>query len=333
VLDAKTGATVARVPVGGGQDRVAFSPDGSRAVVYGFVTQGSYAAREFRTRDFAPTRAITATDSHGTPAEIGAVFYGGPARSLYAMIYDSWSEPGGIAVVRVRDAGAPAEPPALRTSGIAIVVSPDGRLAFVLRSIEMDADSNLTAATIDVFDVRALAMRNTIALTGELAEDFMERIVPSFDGSELYLLGDVSRVRVLDSSTGSEVRQIATGWEQKRGLFLDNLCSGGHALLIVAGSDPCVMPAPEGAWWVSGSVARRAPEVATAVDTGTARYGVVDGTRLYRFGAGRRLVREAAIAQPSLPDGQTIWSLAMAASPNGSRLVLFASYGELVCPC
>jgi DNA-binding beta-propeller fold protein YncE len=328
VLDAKTGATVARVPVGGGQHDMVFSPDGSRAVVFGFVADEPYAAYEFRASDFAPTRAITATGVGGRPVEIPAVFYGGPDRALYAVVEDGFApDSSALAIVRVREAGAPAEPPVLVGPGGQFVASTDGRVGFVIRS------DGAGSTTIDVLDLGALAVRNTIALTGELARDPLG-IAPSFDGSELSLLGDVTRVRVLDTATSNVVREIRTGWEPNGELSLENVCSGGRSLLIMAVGNPCEVTVPEGAWWISRAGAARGPELACAVDTGKARFGVGDGTRLLRLGADERVATKAAIAQPDLSPGeQTIWLSSMTASPDGSRLVLFVSYGEVFCPC
>lgn len=317
VLDARTGATVARLPVGSGQQHVVFSPDGSRAVISGFTSEGPRAAYELRTSDFAPTRSITATGVGGKPAEIVAAFFGGPERALYAVVFDDEAlESSRLAVVRVGDEGAPAEPPALRCGGQEFVVSPDGRVGFA------------------VVDLGALAVHNTISLRGDLAASF-NGIVPSADGSELYLLGDVTRVRVLDAATGREKREVRTGWEPNAELSLQNLCSGGRSLLIAALGNSCEITVPEGAWWVAGTRKVRGPELALSVDTGRARYAVDgDARHLLRFGAGGRVMTKAAIAQPDLaPVGHEAWPLAIVASPDGSRLVIFVSYGEVFCPC
>ncbi len=334
VLDAKTGATIARVPVGAGQKDITFSPDGSRAVVYGPTPTGLHAAYEYRTRDFAPTRTITANGG-GKPAEVRAIFYGGSAQALYAVVQDKAGVySSDFAIVRVQEKGAPAEPPVLRDSGIDFVTSPDRRLGFVLRSVDSDFGGHVREATIAVLDLRKLTLRNTITLTGELASAFLDQIIPSFDGSEIYLLGDVSHLHVLDTATGKEVRQVRTGWEPNRELFLRNLCSGGHSLLIEAAGDVCEVLAPEGALWITDNLAVPAPIATFATDTGKSRYGVENGTLLYLFDRGGKVVRKTMIWQPNLyGTRQTINKMSLTASPNGSRLVLFVSYGEEFCPC
>jgi hypothetical protein len=333
-FDATTGATVAITPVGATQHDVAFSPDGSRAVVYGYVSAGAPCAYEVATRDFAPTRTIVATGSGGDPAQIVGVFFGGRDGRMYAAVRDeSAPESSRLAIVRVRERGEPAEPPAWRGAGSDLTVSPDGRLGFVFSSAEYGPDGRPAAAAVDVVDLRALATRNTIALSGELAHAFVAP-EPNADGSELYLFGDVSRLRVVDAATGREVRQVTTGFAPNSELVLENSCAGGRSLLLTALGNPCESTIPEGAWWISGAARAPAPALACAVDTGTARYGIGDGSRLLRLGT-TTAIRDLAPLPKALepPAGHEIWSWSMAASPDGRRLVLFVSFAEEFCPC
>jgi hypothetical protein len=335
VLDAKTGATIARLPVGAGQKDIVFSPDGGRALIYGRTPSGLAVAYEYNTKSYAPTRTISATGAGGKAVEVRAVFFGGLEQSLYAVIQDdTGTYTSDFAIVRVHEKLAPAEAPVFRGSGTDLVLSPDRRFCFILRSIDHDADLHTREAIIDVLDLRKFTLRNTIKLTGELASAFPGDLLTNFDGSELYLLGDVSRLRVLDALTGTELRQIRTGWEANRELSLQNLCAGGRSLLIEANGNFCEVTVPEGTWWMKDGAAVRASETAYIFDTGKARYGVGDGTLLYRFAADGKIIRKTKIRQPNLQGaGQSITSLSLAASPGGERLILFVSYGEEFCPC
>jgi hypothetical protein len=333
VLDPTTGATIARVPVGYPQTNVTFSPDGSHAVFSGYTYDESGVAYEVRTSDFAATRSIVA---RGRANTVHAVFYGGPDRALYAVVgaYDlHGSDVPQLAIVRVGEEGAPAEPPVLVTEGCEFVASADGRVGFVLHSLVPDEEAEIRKATIDVVDLATLEVRNTIALTGDAAKAYGADCVPSFDGSELYLLGDISRIGVVDTTTGKVVREIPTGWAPNEDGYLSNVCSGGRSLLVSALG--CTDKLPEGVKWIAAGAASRGPSrIACAVDAGGARYGVDEqGTRLFRLGAAKA-ARALAIDRPDVGrDDQTLWPISLTASPDGSRLVLFVSIPDDTCGC
>jgi hypothetical protein len=239
-----------------------------------------------------------------------------------------------FAIVRVHEKNAAAEAPVFRGSGTDFALSPDGRLGFILRASERDQEGRIREAIIDVLDLGNFSLRNTLTLTGELAMAFLGDLTTSFDGSELYLLGDVSRLRVVSTATGKELRQVPTGLEPNHELFLQNLCYGGRSLLITPGGNACEVTIPEGAWWVKGQTIVDEPKAALAFDTGKLRYGIGDGMRLVLYAADGKLVRKAVIRQPNLQETKQVSSsLSLAASPDGKRLILFVSFSEEFCPC
>src|SRR5262249_6394547 len=77
-VDTRTGAVVARLPLAGLMSRMVFSPDGSRALVYGVDTydnplEGTDTVYEVRTSDLSITRTIDAP--HGRDGTVIAAAY------------------------------------------------------------------------------------------------------------------------------------------------------------------------------------------------------------------------------------------------------------------
>jgi hypothetical protein len=334
VLDPRTGATVARVPLGPGQTSVAFSPDGSRAVLHGCspVIGDECAALELRTSDFAPTRAIRPDARGGPQPDVLAVFYGGPDGAPYAVLGGSSDAAiKRIAIVRVHEPNAPAEPPVLVAIGSAFQASADGRVGFLLDPEGLSPDAEHDGPTFRVIDLGRLETRSIIRLPAERLFDFARDFVPSADGSELFLLGDIGHLRVLDVATGKIVREIPTGWATSGDdAWLKELCSGGRSHLLTA--DGFAGDLPEGAWWVDGGRLRRGPaNVAAAADAGAARYGVDrDARRLYSLGRDAKALLVRAIARPDAGAGQPrLLPSALVATPNGARLILLLADPEL----
>lgn len=336
VVDARSGATLARADVAvDAGNGIVFSPDGSRFVSRGTSANGLGRATEFRTTDLRPIRSLTATWAKGKAADVVGAFYGGRDGSLYAVVSGASGDEQAIAIVRAREPREPAPAPAVVVAGSSFVASGDGGVGFVLRAATYDDEYRPTAVTIDTLDLRTLARRSTVELGGELAAAFRD-LEPSADGSELYLLGDVSRVRAVDSLTGRETRQIPTGWPSDPAMSLRNACAGGNALLVSAIGDSCDVSVPEGSRWVSDGALAPAPDVTAAVDAGGVRYGLdaADAvTRVLALGRDDRVVRRSTLRVPRLKPGQEMWGTSIAPSPDGSKLIVVLSFGEFVCPC
>jgi hypothetical protein len=334
-LDPRSGATVARAAVGPGQRSVAFSPDGSRAIFYGCssVVGDECAAREFRTSDLEPTRTIRPDARDAPQPDVLAVFYGGPDGAPYAVLGGS-SDSGvkRIAIVRVHEPGARPEPPVLLAVGSNFLVSGDGRLGFLLDPEGLSPDAESDGPTFRVFDLSRLETRTVIRMPAGRLFDFGRDFVPSYDGSKLFLLGDVKCVRVVDVATGKISREIPTGWRTDGDdAWLKDVCSGGRAHLLAA--DGFAGDLPEGAWWFEGDRLSRGPaNLAAAADTGAARYGVDrDGRRLYTLGPGERTTRPRPIARPDAGRGDPLLvPEALIATPGGSRLILVLADPEVL---
>ncbi len=337
VLDPATGRTIARVPVGAYQSDVAFSPDGSRAVVYGPVSYGGPAGTEVRMSDFATVRSISVTPSNDEypDHQIRGMFYGGADGALYAAVgHDVGPDAAAISIVRVHDEGAIPERPVFEGPGSFFEASPDGRTGFVVRPIEYTDDWRPKEITVDVVDLGDFSVRTTWTLTGDLATAFGGYIVPNHDGSRLYLLADTSRVVAIDTATGKTAREVATGFAKVEDAGLINYSSNGRSLLVKATG--CTDGTPNGTLWISdGAVVREARDLAIATDTGAARYAVdFEGRHLLRFGAGTKVARTVAIDRPdATASGVMLWPSELVATPDGSRLLLIVSESDEVCGC
>lgn len=322
-IDGRTGAIFGAVPFDARVEDAAFAPDGTRIAVVG----GGLGASELRLPSLAPLRSIAATDGDGNPSEIRAAFYGGPDAALYVIVRD---RENGCAVVRAREAGEPSTAPALDVPGTEVLVSGDRRVAFVF-DVERDDAWVPKKVVVSVVDLRTLTVRGAYPL-GDLAASFASH-ASSADGSELYLLGDVSRVRVLDASTGRERRQIATGLPPTAGAWLENRCGGGHAMLLVASSSPCDGVAVDGIWWLEGTRLVGAASAPLVYDDGARRTLLerpsADSELSVRIGGRRPILLPA----PSLADGYEATPLAVVASPNGAWIVVTIGLGEQFCPC
>src|SRR5262249_14106520 len=153
----------------------------------------------------------------------------------------------------------------------------DGRVGFLL---------NRVTGVIEVLDLTRFARTGTLEPPIErLQGAFVRGFVPSEDGSELVLLGDVTTVRVLDVATGRVVREIATGWRSDEDAWLVDACADGRSHLLRPEGYGDV---PDASLWLDEGGARRGPpSIAVAAVAGSARYGVdAEGRRLYALGRG-----------------------------------------------
>jgi hypothetical protein len=286
-----------------------------------------------RTSDFVPFRSVVGPTKAANDYPISA-FYGGPNGALHAVFRTN----DGIALVRVVEPTEPAPPPAYLGPGDDFAASADGRVGLVLRDAVRDEDARTVSAVVDVVDLATFARKSTVTLSGDVARGFVD-LAPNADGSELYLLGDVTRFRSIDTATGAVVRDVPTGWTGDADTSLRNLCSGGRALAIAAIGNPCGGVWPEGAFWVEGG--RKGPLLLDAsapllaASTARVRYGLrMPGYAIYRSVAGGRPVRVGAFRGVKSRSGEIEdRSESLQVSPDGRFVILFESYSEPFCPC
>jgi hypothetical protein len=327
VLDARTGAIVGSVPSDGALDRTVFSPDGTRAI----VVSARDRADEYRMRDFAHTRSIQATNGAGAPARVVSVFYGGPAGAPYAVVDDSVDDLRRLAVVRIREPGEPQEPPVLVVNAQDVTISADGRRAFAT-SVERDVEAVPTSVELTAIDLRALATCGRFTLSGELAAAF-DGLEASGDGTELYLLGDVSRLRVIDATTGRELRNLPTGIPPTEGAFLVRLRDGGD-LWVAASSGPCDGVSVEGYWRYDRRALVPVAPSDVAWDDGRRAFGIWnDGRGVVEYGRDGRKTVLAVVHSPRLRTGYVGTPTGLLVSPDGSRILMLVAFGEEFCPC
>src|SRR5215213_580538 len=202
VLDAETGAFVARVPLDDEMNSVTFSPDGSKAVF--FQEGGGTLAREVRTSDYSHTRTLT--------SPLGETFtspFYGPVGTLYVAAYRQGNmvDGGEVSLLSIE----PDERPNLATGVTAedygfLAASPDGSKVFVARK-RQEGDPELR---VDVYDVKVGQFLNTLTLTGTELPWSANSFVLSADGTELYaqLSEKSDTISVIDTRTGQRVREL-----------------------------------------------------------------------------------------------------------------------------
>jgi hypothetical protein len=334
VLDPATGALVGRVPLGlHHSDGVVFSPDGSRALFYGTAwwDDNRPVATEVRMSDLTPVRTVLLPPGNDEDPNVLCDLFYGTDDAIYAAIsYGTGEGNVRIAIVRVQDTAAPV----FEGPGMFFRVSPDGKTGFVTHEIAYSDDYVPQGVTLDVMNLADFSIRSTFTLTGDVAAAYGGYVTSSYDGSEMYLLSDTSRVVVLETATGKVVREIPTGFARVEDAVLMNVCTGGGSLLVWA--EGCVEDVPEGALWIDGSKKFAAPATITcAADAGATRYGVdAEGARLLTFGAGAKAVRTTKIARPEMRRGNTmLFPEMLTASPDRSRLILTVSVPNEECPC
>src|SRR5947209_13909312 len=133
VMDAETGAVVARVPLSEDTNSVTFLPNGSHAIFF----SDSYArvAYEVQTSDYSLTRSLTSTASNYFGRLSYA--YAPKGNSLYATVYVQDSPPysrnAKVSLIRIGDGTANTQT-GISASGIeTFVISPDGSKGLLLK--------------------------------------------------------------------------------------------------------------------------------------------------------------------------------------------------------
>lgn len=316
VLDARTGRTLGRVPIGVGQTDVSFSPDGSRAVLFGEAFDAPSTALEVRTSDFAPIRSVRADTLGDVTADVPAAFYGGDG-VLYAVIRrpDEASSASRYTVVRV---GAEGQAPLFETSGVDFVMSADRRVGFVVDVSNGARGAGDNEMTLEVVDLVRFTTRSKYAVPDL---DGVGLVAPNADGSEIALLVDSAHVRFLDAATGAVRREMATGLEAD--WYMMNESAGGHALLLSISGDGDQAPSPQTVW-LTARGAVLAPAMSVGLDTGSTRYTVEpSGRKLFVDDGGNRPTRTVKLRAVTRDDDASgRLPAALHVTPDGARLIL-----------
>ena len=326
VLDAETGAVVARVPLNEGISAIAFSPDSSRAIFYSGNNSLGRVAYEVQTSDYKLERSLTtvANDEY-----FGTLFYGPADGALYATFHPSGNaHPGsnGINLVRIGEEGVtPTEIGSDRNNFL--LISPDGLTA--LRAHEESV--SVSKLMIDVIDLTTLKVRNSFWLDRTTASSEMGDYLLNKDGSELYLRQlDAYTIPVIDTRTGQQVRELQSRNAGDDGpSFSQGDLIGGSVLVRIWNAETDERNDRAQKFWVGeGRRMLAEPGIDYATEAGGKRYAVnEEGTRLFKLNDNNRIQKRFVIDRPErrkgADSGNGLSVFGFSASPDGKHLILF----------
>lgn len=325
VLDPETGSVVARVPLDYEMDSVVFSPDGSKAVFY--ESEGGTLAREVRTSDYAHARTLTSPvgENYASP------FYG-PDGTFYVAAYRQGNavDSGKVNLVRIG-----AEEGENLATGVKsddyefLAVSPDGSKVFVARK-RREGESQMN---VDVFDVAAGRLLNTLTLTGTQFPWNADSFVLNEDGTELYaqLSEKSDTISVIDTRTGQRVRELPTP-VAGRWFYIFRWSLVGDSLLLPTWDHESDEDTTARTFWVDERGAVQAPRgVFYAAQAAGGRYAVnEDGTRFFQLNEDGSIKASFPVPSPKLRGGneksEGLTAYGLTASPDGKRLILFVGF-------
>jgi hypothetical protein len=327
ILDADTGAVVARVPLGSGFMSVAYSPDGERTTFYG-GPDGSTIASEFRASDYTFTRNLNTTTINSN----FTLFYGPSDGALYVAALsrdqDYEKTPTKLNFVRIVDGDSTTIQTELSGEAEDFAVAPDGFTGFALHR----EDSGRHEMLVDVVDLRTFKIRNSFTLQGTNLPQMASVFVVNKDGSELYirLNENDGLVSVIDTRTGQLARVLSFDSKDKDYWYFDRGDLVGDSLLLrLWNQDEDEMHTPPHAFWL-GSSGRVAAEqgIISAVQADATRYAVNEnGTRLLKLDSNNHIRARLTIERPDLRKGADdeggLSVFGLSASPDGKRLILF----------
>jgi len=326
VLDAQSGALVARVPLGSEVASVAFSPNGSRAIFYNPSAREAY---EARTGDYRLTRILRTNAEADT---LAGVFYGGADDSIHAVVTRWLSVSASEShLLDVDETEASRAHSAISPRPVNYIVSRDGSLGFNL-SRDETGDHQVRddrRVKVEVVDLRTMNVRNSFTLHGVGFES--HSFVINQDGSELYaeLANGPYEVLAVDTRTGAQSRELSMTRNPDANEWSVMTSVAGDSLLISVWTADGEDHATVRRVWLNndGQVAadRR---IAHAIEAGGARYAVNEaGTRLFRLDENNRIRSESSIDRPELRarrmflDELVIYRLT--ASPDGRHIIMF----------
>jgi hypothetical protein len=325
VLEAETGAVVGRVPLGfeGGAE-IAYSPDGSRVVIYNSEYQGGAAAYELETKGYTFTRALTVEGGHS-----GAAFYG-PSGDLYAGYWREAASPtqtGLFGFVAFGAGGANFVAEGISdTDASDFVTSPDGSTGFVVRP-STDAGRG---QTVDVVDLKTLKLRHSFTLDGENPPGWGGNLAVGRDGSEIYFkdASDTGTIAVIETITGSRVRGHHFQLSGAEFLHFSQNHLVGERLLVRVWKEMDHDSELSKAFWIEGSDTFAASrQLNYAVEAQGTGYAVNEaGTLLYRLDAEGRVRDKMTIDRPDLRqkkgEADELSTFGLSASPDGRHLIV-----------
>lgn len=333
VLDARTGAVLERLALGGGVQSVSFSPDGKRALFHGAWTRRVYEADA----DLSSLRQLAAEGEDN----FGPAVYVGPGHEL--LVHYERLSPGHTSqtlfAVRVGEGGMTAAPFTRSPAGAQpsrTLYAPDGRLGFAFYTFPYGDEAEMSVeedrgsvVTVEVFDPATSQTVRRFKLPDPALGYDPGSLALNDDGSEFYLLDQQGqRLVVVETQAGALVREVSLAGAGTRTLALAQERVGTAGPLVNfwdadGGGDEHLHGEP-GALRVTGG--RAVPEefgASFTVEAGGARYAVDGaGSRLFTLDAERRPVKTYDI--PRRENDYQV-PVGLFATPDGSRLILLLS--------
>jgi hypothetical protein len=328
VVDAATGALVARLPIEDSMTTVTFSPTGDRAVLAGGgagcgETYGSDVVYEVRTSDFAIARVVRAPAGRPGTA-IAAAFYDPADGGLEVAVLEPEEGDGAtLFVARVDETGVVIAPRAVASGVESVATARGGRLgvAFLRRT------ASYLPVSVILVDMPAARVLRTFTLDGDAANWFAYDVALSADGSEVTGLLD-ERLVTISTRTGTVVRSTPVGARDREFVSLDTVnVLGDSVLLNVVREGDEVVYGP-GIWVRGRATWRAARRFDYVCEAAGARFAVDEaGNRLFRLAPGGAVAASVPIARTDTPRaGDAPWTFGLAAYPDASRVVMIVGF-------
>ncbi|HEX8652114.1 MAG TPA: hypothetical protein VF708_14835 [Pyrinomonadaceae bacterium] len=328
VLDAGTGAVVARVPLGEGATSVAYSPDGSHALFYkpkGYG--GPILGYEVTTEDYALKRSLLGSDSD----LLGPVFYSPVDGTLAAFGRASVDTKRNLSLMRLADFYTVDMPTKISAAATAFIIAPDGRTGIILHP----QDGERGEMPIDMVDLQSLEIRNTIWLGGSQVSG-RDAFVLNRDASEIYLdRPESDSVAVIDSWTGQTLREIPKKIVNKDALYFTQSDLVGDSLFARywTATDDDMHARPRTAWLSATGAFAADREIESVIEAGDTGFAInEEGTLLFRLDKKHHIRDRLLIERPELGRRkETQHELTMqglSASPDGKRIIVFIGIYE-----
>jgi hypothetical protein len=323
VLDAETGAVIARRPLGSMWVPVAYSPDGSRAIFNGPSTGDTRC--EVRTSDYSIIRCIK-TDVESS------FFYGPSDGALYAaiqMVGGRFADDAAtwLKIVRINDEGASNIAAEIPDNVGDLAISPDGRTGFYLHH----EDYKNPVLKVDVVDLATFKIRNSFTLHGDNLGLTKTGFAVNQDGTELYadLESGVGKVSVIDTRTGETKRTLRFRHAPRESWYIgrDDVIGDSLLLNIGRGGHDEPHPTSRNIWLKGNGRVRVEQRFDTVFQAGSFRYALnAKARRIFKLDSDNNVRESFKLDFSSLPKGSAdnLRIYNMSASPDGKRIILFA---------
>jgi hypothetical protein len=338
VVEAASGELVRRVPLEGGVTSVLFAPDGATALLHGNSAPAVY---EVSGADLKPRRKLQVEGIAG----IGGIFFQPGGAQLVVPVWRSAADAGSgyrLDFLRVGEGPAAVVPTGVTASGAGrFLVSGDGLTGFALNTGGASW-GGAGRVTVAVFDMGTLTQIRGFLLPDSITEDDDVALGPG--GSELFVLSSEqpSRLTVVESMTGSLVREVklatigAVGFRRTEGAAGPLIVSyaaaqeGDDASTVTRWArltpEGALVARPEGLTYEVEAAGQR-----YAVDEAGRKIFVLDEAGRVRASRPVRMRGGRVPAAAATGEGDGPFVLGLYATPDGKRLIIIKGFEECGC--